>query len=48
MMLYNMATDIEEQHNLYFEHPEIVQEPSALLDKYIKEGHSRKKLSQFT
>lgn len=44
MTLYNMAEDIEEKHNLYFGKPEIVKELSALLDKYIAEGHSRKKL----
>ncbi|WEK17687.1 MAG: arylsulfatase [Candidatus Pedobacter colombiensis] len=42
MTLYNMASDIEEKNNLYFEKPEIVKELSTLLNKYITEGHSRK------
>lgn len=43
MTLYNMANDVEEKNNLYFEHPEIVKELSGLLNKYITEGRSRKK-----
>jgi arylsulfatase A len=44
MTLFNMANDIEEKHNLYFERPDIVEELSNLLNKYITEGRSRKKL----
>ncbi len=39
--LYNMANDLQEQHNLYLEHPEIVEELSALLDTYRERGRSR-------
>nr|WP_121271905.1 arylsulfatase [Pedobacter schmidteae] len=42
MTLYNVANDIEEKNNLYFEKPEIVNELQALLKKYLDEGHSRK------
>ncbi len=38
--LYDMSTDEEEQHNVAAEHPEIVKELSALLQKYIDDGRS--------
>ena len=39
--LYDMQADVEEQHNLYDEKPEIVAELTALLDTYKNEGRSR-------
>jgi arylsulfatase A len=42
MTLYNLASDIEEKNNLYFQRPEIVKELSALLKQYLADGHSRK------
>lgn len=40
VQLYNLHTDPGEKQNLYAEHPEIVEELSALLNKYISEGRS--------
>jgi arylsulfatase A-like enzyme len=34
LQLYNMDNDPEEQHNLYREHPELVKELQAILDRY--------------
>jgi arylsulfatase A-like enzyme len=39
--LYDMENDIQEQNNLYFEHPEIVDELNKLLEKYKEQGFSR-------
>ncbi|MET3114133.1 arylsulfatase A [Pedobacter sp. CG_S7] len=41
MTLYNMAKDISETKNLYFEKPEIVAELQKLLKKNLKNGYSR-------
>jgi arylsulfatase A-like enzyme len=38
--LYDMTGDAAEQHNLYQEHPEIVQRLTRLLEKYVAEGRS--------
>lgn len=38
--LYDLAKDPAERKNLYGEHPEIVKELSALLQKYKKDGRS--------
>ena len=39
--LYNLPTDPSEQSNLYTQHPEIVSELKALLEKYKTQGFSR-------
>ncbi len=41
--LYNIKNDPKETVNLYFEYPDKVRELSALLEKYKKQGYSRKK-----
>jgi arylsulfatase A-like enzyme len=38
--LYDMDSDVGEQKNVAAEHPEVVAQLTALLDKYIKEGRS--------
>lgn len=38
--LYNMAADSGESKNLYGQHPEIVAELTALLEKYVDDGRS--------
>ena len=38
--LYNLDDDLGEQNNLYNEHPEIVEELQALLEKYQDQGYS--------
>ena len=38
--LYNMSSDIAEANNLYSKHPEIVNELTALLKKYVDDGRS--------
>lgn len=40
VQLYNIANDIQEKNNVEKDHPEIVKELTALLEKYIKEGRS--------
>jgi hypothetical protein len=40
VQLYSLSTDIDEQSNVYAEHPEVVGELKALLKKYIEEGRS--------
>ena len=39
--LYNLATDPHELHNVYQEHPEIVNHLSKLLETYVKQGYTR-------
>lgn len=39
--LYNLHTDLEEQHNLWLQQPEIVTELKTLLKKYQSDGRSR-------
>jgi arylsulfatase A-like enzyme len=39
--LYNLAEDPGERHNVYTEHPEIVQRLAELLQRYRREGRSR-------
>ncbi len=38
--LYDMTADIGEQHNVAAEHPDVVKQLTALLEKYIAEGRS--------
>lgn len=40
LQLYDMEKDYRETKNIVFEHPEIVEELTALLNKYIEEGRS--------
>ncbi|HQU46221.1 MAG TPA: arylsulfatase [Pirellulales bacterium] len=40
VQLYDLAADIGERHNLYDEHPEVVERLTALLDKYVADGRS--------
>lgn len=40
VQLYDLATDISEQHNVQDRHPEVVSRLTALLDKYVTEGRS--------
>jgi arylsulfatase A-like enzyme len=40
VQLYNMEEDLDEQNNLYKEHPEVVEELKSLLTEYIKKGRS--------
>jgi len=42
VQLYNLRTDIGEEHNLQAEHPEIVEEYRTLLSGYIQNGRSTK------
>ena len=39
--LYNLKNDLQETQNLYLENPEVVEELTALLNKYRDEGRSR-------
>ncbi len=39
--LYDLESDIGETTNLYFQHPEIVEELSQLLEQYKSQGYSR-------
>lgn len=41
MQLYNLNTDIREQHNLYLEHPDLVEKLSDQLKMYQQERRSR-------
>jgi len=43
--LYNIAEDIRETNNLYYDRPEIVKQLTDLLEKYEREGRSRQLLS---
>ena len=38
--LYDMTTDLEEQRNLYLERPEVVEQLTAILERYRKGGRS--------
>jgi arylsulfatase A-like enzyme len=40
VQLYNLQKDVGETDNLYGQFPEVLEELSALLEKYIKEGRS--------
>ena len=40
VQLYNLKTDIAEKHNVQGEHPEIVEELTALLDRFVEQGRS--------
>ena len=44
--LYDMDIDPEEKHNLWKEHPEIVEELSVLLEKNKSEGRSAPHLTK--
>ena len=39
--LYDIEADRHEDSNLYLEHPRVVEEMSALLERYKEQGHSR-------
>jgi len=40
VQLFDLSTDIAEQHNIHAEHPELVRELTKLLQKYIDDGRS--------
>lgn len=40
VQLYNLASDVGEQRNVYAEHPEIVERLTSLLNRYQAEGRS--------
>lgn len=40
VQLYDMTKDPREQHNLQAEHPQVVQDLTALLEQYVAEGRS--------
>jgi arylsulfatase A len=40
VQLYDLSTDIKEQHNVQATHPEIVKSMTALLEKYVQDGRS--------
>lgn len=44
IQLYNMKTDYAETTNVYLEHPVVVKELKALLEKYKSQGYSRPKM----
>jgi arylsulfatase A len=44
--LYNLRTDLAQQHNLAAEHPEIVTKMQALLAKIREQGHSAPRLAK--
>ncbi|MFT3824326.1 MAG: arylsulfatase [Chitinophagaceae bacterium] len=46
IQLYDLSTDIKEQHNVQAEHPDMVRSMLALLEKYVKEGRSTPGKSQ--
>jgi len=43
IQLYNLKEDFAETKNVYLEHPEVVKELKALLEKYKEQGYSRPK-----
>lgn len=43
IQLYNVASDPAETTNVYMDHPEVVKELKALLEKYKTQGYSRPK-----
>jgi arylsulfatase A len=46
VQLYDMANDIEESKNLQDKHPQVVQELTDLMTKYIRDGRSTQGKSQ--
>ena len=40
LQLYDMTADISERRNLQAEHPEVVKQLTALLEKYVADGRS--------
>ena len=46
IQLYDLSTDIAEQHNVQAEHPEIVERLTKLLEKYVADGRSTPGASQ--
>lgn len=42
VQLYDLSKDIGERKNVYKEHPEVVEQLTALLEKYKQQGHSRR------
>ncbi|HEX7446476.1 MAG TPA: arylsulfatase, partial [Pirellulales bacterium] len=43
VQLYNLASDVGEQRNVYAEHPEIVERLTSLLNRYQAEGRSARR-----
>lgn len=46
IQLYDLATDVGEQHNVQAEHPEIVAKLTALLERYVSDGRSTPGVAQ--
>ncbi len=44
VQLYDLSKDIGEKANVYSEHPEVVERMMELLEKYKRQGHSRRLL----
>ncbi len=44
VQLYDLSKDIGEKNNVYSEHPEVVERMMELLEKYKRQGHSRRLL----
>ncbi|TWT35368.1 Arylsulfatase [Posidoniimonas corsicana] len=40
VQLYNLATDLAEEHNVQDEHPQVVQRMRSLLEQYVSRGRS--------
>jgi hypothetical protein len=40
IQLYDLSMDLKEESNLYDQYPEVVEELSSLLQKYMDEGRS--------
>jgi hypothetical protein len=39
--LYNLASDLGQERNVYAQHPEIVRRLRGVLERYQEQGHSR-------
>jgi arylsulfatase A-like enzyme len=46
LQLFDLSADIGEQHNVQAEHPDIVKQLRALLDRYVAEGRSTPGVAQ--
>lgn len=44
--LYDLNNDLQEKHNVFAQHPELVKEMRALLHKYQEQGHSAERLEE--
>jgi hypothetical protein len=40
LQLFDLSSDIGEQHNLQADHPEIVHQLTSIMEKYVAEGRS--------